>query len=180
MNKVLWSQTTFEFEEQLRQDKVGILLPKTSKQFHNTRQNVIYALVTGKEGSQLIGNLFDLTKQGRLSRVASPPFSSFVPSPIQDSARRLWSLVLVASWEAANEFHFEINSSLVEIETRQQRDYVVSEIIDFIRLRGLSRGKRVYSNTSSKRHGPFQHATITLEMEVLFELLVQIFKTLSI
>ena len=89
-------------------------------------------------------------------------------------------MVLVASWEAANEFHFEINSSLVEIETRQQRDYVVSEIIDFTRLRGLSRGKRVYSNTSSKRHCPFRVCYEYLEMEVLFELLVQIFKTLSI
>ena len=73
-------------------------------------------------------------------------------------------MVLVASSEAANEFHFEINSSLVEIETRQHRDYIVIKIIDFTRLRGLSRGKRVYSNTSSRRHGPI-YATTTQKLK---------------
>ena len=51
----------------------------------------------------------------------------------------LWSSQHTHSWEAANEFCFERNSSLVEIETEQQWDYLVSEITDFIGNAAFSR-----------------------------------------
>ena len=44
----------------------------------------------------------------------------------------LWSSQHTHSWEAANEFCFQRNSSLVEIENEEQFDYIVSEITDFI------------------------------------------------
>ena len=51
----------------------------------------------------------------------------------------LYSSQHTHNWEAANEFCFQRNSSLVEIENEQQFDYIVSEITDFIGNSAFSR-----------------------------------------
>ena len=51
----------------------------------------------------------------------------------------LYSSQHTHSWQAANEFCFQRNSSLLEIENEQQFDYIVSEITEFVGNSAFSR-----------------------------------------